>query len=173
MDATCDHGSLVVEAAQALHNSIISLTDEEGVQFVQRASSRAGGWEHRADQIVIATRSAAGRAAGSDALAGQLTTQDDAIDALEEAVFELTLLSREGAPLIRPILEPLASLAVLAAQEHLKALEIARLVLDDADRTTSKISCWRSTGSWSSSTTPTARTERLVPPSPSRLPTFA
>ena len=30
------------------------------------------------------------------------------------------------------MLESLASLAVLAAQEHLKAVEIARLVLDDA-----------------------------------------
>ncbi len=132
LDATCDHGSLVVEAAQALQTSIISLTDDEDVQYVERASRRASRWEHHADQIVIATRSLAGRAAGDEALARQLTTQDDAIDALEEALFQLTLLSRDGAPVVQPVLEPLAVLAVLAAQEHLKALEIARLVLDDA-----------------------------------------
>ena len=57
LEATCDHGSLVVEAAQALQTSIIGLTDDEGVQFVQRASHRASRWEHHADQIVIATRS--------------------------------------------------------------------------------------------------------------------
>ncbi len=99
---------------------------------MQRASNRASRWEHRADQIVIATRSAAGRAAGGDPLAGQLTTQDDAIDALEEALFQLTLLSREVRPSSGRCWSPSPSLAVLAAQEHLKALEIARLVLDDA-----------------------------------------
>ena len=130
--ATSDHGSLVVEAAQALRSAVILLTDDEGIQFVQRASNRASGWEHRADQIVIATRSAAGRAAGREAFARQLTTQDDAIDALEEALFQLTLLPRDGAPVIGPVLEPLAAIALAAAQEHLKALEVARLVLDDA-----------------------------------------
>ena len=130
--ATSDHGSLVVEAAQALRSAVIRLTDDEGIQFVQRASSRASGWEHRADQIVIATRSAASRASGSEAIARQVATQDDAIDSLEEAVFLLTLLPRDGAPVIRSVLEPLAALALVAAQEHLKALEIARLVLDDA-----------------------------------------
>ena len=132
LEATSDHGSLVVEAAQALHASIVSLTDDEGVQFVQRASNRARRWEHRADEIVIATRSAAGRSTASDAAAAQLVTQDDAIDATEDALFQLTLLSPEAAPVVRPLLEPLASISVLAAQEHLKAVEIALLVLDDA-----------------------------------------
>ena len=59
--ATCAHGSLVVEAAQALQTSIIGLGDDESVQFVERASRRASQWEHHADQIVIATRSVVGR----------------------------------------------------------------------------------------------------------------
>ncbi len=132
LEAASDHGSLVVEASQVLRMAIVRLPDDEGREFVQRASARAGAWEHRADQIVIAIRTAAGRAAGGEVLASQITTQDDAIDALEEAVFQLTLLAPEAAPVLRPVLEPLASLAVAAAQEHLKALEIARLVLDDA-----------------------------------------
>ncbi len=132
LEAASDHASLVVEAALALRTAIVRMGDDEGAEFAQRASKRASGWEHRADQIVIATRSAASRATGGEALAGHLTTQDDAIDAFEEALFQLTLLSRDGAPVIRPVLEPLASLAVVAGQEHLKALEIARLVLDDA-----------------------------------------
>jgi uncharacterized protein Yka (UPF0111/DUF47 family) len=132
LEATSEHGSLVVETAQALRSALIRLTDDEGVPFAQRASSRGSGWEHRGDQIVIATRSTVGRGAGREAFATQLSTQDDALDALEEALFQLTLLSRDGVPVIRPVLEPLASLAVLAAEEHLKALELARLVLDDA-----------------------------------------
>ena len=131
----------MVEAAQALRSAVILLTDDEGIQFVQRASNRASGWEHRADQIVIATRSAAGRAAGREAFARQLTTQDDAIDALEEALFQLTLLPRDGAPVIRPVLEPLAAIALAASQEHLKALEVARDSSSTTlDPTTSKIS---------------------------------
>ena len=112
---------------------MVRLTDDDGVQFVQRASERASRWEHSADQIVIATRSAAGRPGGEQALAAQLTTQDDAIDALEEALFQLTLLSREGVPVIQagagtPGILPRR----LPRRRHLKALEIARLVLDDA-----------------------------------------
>ena len=132
LETTSDHGSLVVETAEALQSAVMRLTDREGVEYVRRASNRASAWEHRADQIVIATRSAAGRFGGGEALARQLTAQDDAIDALEEALFQLTLLSPESSPVIRPVLESLAALAVLAAQEHLKAVEIARLVLDDA-----------------------------------------
>jgi len=132
LEATSHHGSLVVEAAQALRSALIRLTDDDATQFVQRASDRASRWEHLADQVVIAARSAAGRDQGGEALAAQLTTQDDAIDAFEEALFQLTLLPRDGAAVIRPVLEPLASLALVAAQEHLKALELARLVLDDA-----------------------------------------
>jgi uncharacterized protein Yka (UPF0111/DUF47 family) len=108
------------------------LTDDEGMRFAQRASRRASGWEHRADQIVIATRLTAGRIAGGGVLSDQLTTQDDAIDAIEEALFQLTLLPADGAAVVQPVLQPLATVAVAAAQEHLKALEIARLVLDDA-----------------------------------------
>ena len=132
LEATCAHGSLVVEAAQALHASIVSLTDDEGIPFAQRASDRARRWEHRADEIVVATRSAARRSTASDAAAAQLVTQDDAIDATEDALFQLTLLSPEAAPVVQPLLEPLASISVLAAQEHLKALELALLVLDGA-----------------------------------------
>jgi uncharacterized protein Yka (UPF0111/DUF47 family) len=132
LEAVSDHGSLVVETGQVLRTAILRLTGEGGPDFVQRASARANAWEHRADQIVIATRTAAARAPGGEVLAAQITTQDDAIDALEEAVFHLTLLPDGEGPAIRQVLEPLASLAVVAAQEHLKALEIVRLVLDEA-----------------------------------------
>jgi len=108
------------------------LSDDESIEFLKRASARAREWEHRADQIVIATRLAAGRAAGGEAHADQRTTQDDAIDALEEAVFQLTLLPRDAGAFIRQVLEPLAALAVAAAQENLRAIEIARIVVDDA-----------------------------------------
>ena len=132
LEATSDHASLVVETAQAFQRAIVRLTDHEGVQFVQRASERASSWEHRADQIVSATRSGAGHRGGEEALAGQLATEDDAIDAIEEALFQLTLVSAEHFPVIRSVLEPLATVAAAAAQENLKAVEVARLVLDEA-----------------------------------------
>lgn len=132
LDAAAEHASLVVEVAQALRAALLRLGSADGDAFLRRASQRAAVWEHRADEILSAVRVAARRVEGADALADLLTTGDDAIDDLEEALFLLTLLPAKATGVAQPVLDVLAGVAVAAAQEHLKALSIAREVVNGA-----------------------------------------
>jgi len=132
LDAAAEHGSLVVETAQVLRAALLRLGTADGDAFLRRASTRAAAWEHAADEILTAVRLSTRRVDGAESVADLLSTGDDAIDDLEEALFLLTLLHPDATPAVRPVLDPLAAVAVAAAREHLKALEIAREVVDAA-----------------------------------------
>ncbi len=126
IDLVAEHGTLVVESAESLRASLTRLGMVDGVAYLKRAAGRAGAWEHRADEILTAVRLAAGRVGGAEAIVSTVASLDDSIDDLEEALFLLTLLPPDAVDVVCPILEPLAGTTVLAAREHLKALEIAR-----------------------------------------------
>jgi len=131
LDAGAEHASLIVETAQALQGALARLgTTPDAEEFLHRVTVRAAGWEHRADEILVGQRQAARRVDGGDALAALTASADDAIDSLEETIFLLTLVPREAAPLLRPILQPLAVITSMAAREHLKVTEIACQVVD-------------------------------------------
>jgi uncharacterized protein Yka (UPF0111/DUF47 family) len=130
LDASAEHAALVVECAQALHSALVRLAGADGVAFLGRAAQRAARFEHRADEILTGQRQAGRRMEGSDTVTGLTAMADDAIDALEEAVFLLTLLPPEAMAIVRPLLEPVAATAVMTAREHLKAFEIARWIFD-------------------------------------------
>jgi len=130
LDASADHASLLVECAQVLQAVVVRLGTGESAEFADRAAARASGCEHRADEILNWQREAARRVDAGDKITALTTIADDAVDDLEEAIFLLTLLPADAAALVRPRLEPLASIAVMAAREHLKALEIAREVVN-------------------------------------------
>jgi len=133
IDAAAEHASLIVETAQALQAALACLgTSSDADAFLARATRRAAGWEHRADEILRDQRRYARRVDGGDALSALTSAADDAIDSLEETVFLLTLLPRDAASVVRPILLPVAAVAVTAAREHLKAIEIARQIVDAA-----------------------------------------
>ncbi len=132
IDTAAEHASLIVESAQAFQAALVRLGMLDGDDFRTRQAARAAGWEHDADEIVVAQRQAAGRVEGGATVAALTTTADDAIDLIEEAVFLLTLVPREVIPVVQPILTPLASIVVMASREHLKAVEIAREVVDGA-----------------------------------------
>ena len=129
LDDSAEHASLVVECAQSLHTALLRLATAEGTEYLARAVGRAARWEHRADEILMTQRQAARRVEDSQGVSALTATADDAIDCLEESVFLLTLLDRESRTVVLPILEPLAAIAVMTAQEHLKAVEFARLVV--------------------------------------------
>jgi uncharacterized protein Yka (UPF0111/DUF47 family) len=131
-DAGAEHASLIVECAMALRAALVRMGTAEGDAFLQRAARRAAGWEHRADEILIGQRQAARRVDGGESVANLTAAADDAIDALEETIFLLTLLPRDAVALVRPILDPLATVTVMAAREHFKASESARHILDGA-----------------------------------------
>ncbi len=130
LDASADHASLVVECAQALHSALVRLAGSDGAAFLGRAAQRAASLEHRADEILTGQRQAGRRVEGSDGVTGLTAMADDAIDALEEAVFLLSLLPPAAVGVVRPILEPVAASAVMSAREHFKAVEIARRIFD-------------------------------------------
>jgi uncharacterized protein Yka (UPF0111/DUF47 family) len=130
LDAGAEHASLVVETARALRAALLRLGTQEGSDFLRRASTRAARWEHQADEILIGRRRAADRIEGSRAITTLIATADDAIDALEETIYLLTLLPREGIGVVRPTLDSLAAITVMAAREYLKAVELARHVVD-------------------------------------------
>jgi len=131
LDATAEHAALIVETAQALQAALARRgADEETAGYLGRAARRAAGWEHRADEIVVAQRRAARRVAGANVVAELTAAADDAIDDLEEAVFMLTLLPPESAGQLRPVLLPVASIAATAAREHLKVTRIAGDMVD-------------------------------------------
>jgi len=90
-------------------------------------------WEHRGDEILSAVRLAAHRVDGAEVLVLTVSTLDDALDDLEEALFLLTLLPPDATAVVRPILDSLAGITVSAAREHLKALEIARDLVEAAN----------------------------------------
>jgi uncharacterized protein Yka (UPF0111/DUF47 family) len=130
LDGSAEHATLVVECAQALHSALVRLAGPDGAAFLGRAARRAAGFEHRADEILTGQRQAGRRLEGSDAVTDLTATADDAIDALEEAVFLLTLLPPAAVGVVRPTLEPIAATAVMTAREHFKAVEIARRIFD-------------------------------------------
>ncbi|WIY06666.1 hypothetical protein QRX60_23490 [Amycolatopsis mongoliensis] len=132
LDTSAEHAGLIVECAQALHSALQRLGTPGGADFLRRAASRAAGWEHRADEFVIAQRRDARRVDGGATVARLIADADDAIDALEEAVFQLTLVPPDAIGAVRPLLEPVAAVAVRAAREHLKAVELARAVVEGA-----------------------------------------
>ena len=133
LDRAAEHASLIVEAAQSFQAALVRLGAVDDPAFLTRLASRAAGWEHSADEIVVAQRQAADRVAGGEVMASLTTTADDAIDLIEEAVFLLTLVPAGAIPVVRPILLPLASIVVTASREHLKVVEISREVVEGAD----------------------------------------
>lgn len=130
LDVSAEHAGLIVECAQALRAALLRLGTAEGEDFLHRSSLRASGWEHRADELLIGLRQAARRVEGGETVVTLTTIADDAIDALEEALFLLTLLPRDAIDVVRPILDAVAAVAVLTSGEHLKALEIGRHLVD-------------------------------------------
>ena len=123
--AGAEHAGLVVETAQALHGAIVRLDGPDGVAFLDRSARRASWWEHRADEVLTAMRETARRIDGGEQIAALTSAADDAIDALEEALFLLTLLPADAVRAVKSILESIAAQAVATAREHLRALEIA------------------------------------------------
>ena len=130
LDAHAEHASPIVECARALQEALGTLADATRIGFLERVAQRAAAWEHRADEILVTERQAAHRLDGGETVVGLIGTADDAIDDLEEAVFLLTVVPPNGVAVVRDVLEELPRLTTMAAREHLKAVEIARLILD-------------------------------------------
>ena len=130
LDASADHASLIVECAKALRAALVRLGTPDGDGFLRRTARRAAVWEHRADEILTDQRQAARRVDQGETVTKLTAAADDAIDALEEVIFLLTIMPPEAVAVVRPILDALAGVTDMTAREHLKAVELGRRVID-------------------------------------------
>ena len=130
LDSAAEHAALVVECARALQRALMHTGRDGDQPVLARAAAQAAAFEHRADRILVDQREGGARADTGPEVTSMTATADDGIDGLEEAAFLLTLLPPDAVGPLRPLLDPLASLGVRTAREYLKAVEVARLVVD-------------------------------------------
>ncbi|MGP6156139.1 MAG: DUF47 domain-containing protein [Vulcanimicrobiaceae bacterium] len=128
-----DHAGLIFEIASLVREGLSSAVAGEAANFGKLAK-RARGFEHDADQLVIAGREAVRRRPEYGVFQRLLESADDAADELEDVAFLLTLppgVRRDRAP---EGLRVLADLVVGSAQEWVKATHIrVSRAYDDTD----------------------------------------
>src|SRR6185369_16804531 len=125
LDLAGNHAALAIEIAGAIRDGLLPGSGS-GPQF-ERIGARAKEWERRADELVIRARELAPQSERAEAIRQLLEVADDIADELEEAAFQLTLLTSD--PLPEELRRPLAALAQLlfeSSREYLKAIENAR-----------------------------------------------
>lgn len=128
LEAGADHASRIVQTAQLLQRSLMRLGTSG--EALRGAVARAGRWEHEADDILSSVRLAARRVEGGNQVVALVAEADDAIDALEEATFLLTVLPSTAVETAVPSLHKVTALAAATAREFLKAVLEALEVLD-------------------------------------------
>ncbi len=104
--------------------------DKDAGKATRKLAERAKVWERQADHLVMQARDHAQRQPRWQPFARLLELSDDIADALEEAVFLMSLISEEHHQgwnsEVHHILSRLAQSVLSATQEHIKALAIAR-----------------------------------------------
>jgi hypothetical protein len=128
LELAAEHASLVVELALAARDSMLAAGPDRDQGRLQRTVLRARKWEHRADALVNRCRAAHSRGDAPRPVLDLLVAADDIADALEEAIFLISLLPEAITAGIAEPLGELAGLAMQGAQEYLKAVENARRI---------------------------------------------
>ena len=124
-----EHATYLVEVAEVVRDSLIQAERGKDIDFITRSAHRAKRWESLADAIVSKVRTLSQRMEEEEYFVELIIASDDALDALEEAAFYITLTApHKGArPVIRR-LTGLAELALRGGQELLKAIIAAQYV---------------------------------------------
>jgi uncharacterized protein Yka (UPF0111/DUF47 family) len=122
--SAAEQGSLAVELAMAARDLLASSGGPVDRDLIERTVRRARKWEHRADQLVNRERGSRGE--DSDRIVNLLIHADDIPDALEDAIYRVSLLLSHGPADPSAALGGLAELVAEGAREYLKAVETAR-----------------------------------------------
>ena len=129
-----EHGCLLQTIALELRDALAHGAERDAAAAAKLAA-RAKRWERQADQLVMRGRSLAERQPQWQPMVRLLEKSDDVADALEEAAFTVSLLAEhfgagrstsgwQDGP--REALRALADAVLVASQDHLRALVIAR-----------------------------------------------
>ncbi len=124
-----EQASFLVEVATSVEETLSGLLEGQGPEVANRNAVRAKRWEKASDEIVASVRSLTRRGGTPSLFHALVGVTDDAVDALEDAAFSLTL----GAEHVRSkkILATLSGLAQLAresAEEFLKSVQAIGLL---------------------------------------------
>jgi uncharacterized protein Yka (UPF0111/DUF47 family) len=108
-----EHASVVLDIGRGLRNQLCALREGPGMD--QAAAARAAKErEHRADELVVFVRAVVARRPDADAYRRVIELADDAVDAFEEAAFQVSLLP--GVPRPFPEAVPIAELGELVVK---------------------------------------------------------
>ncbi|MBI4640310.1 MAG: DUF47 family protein [Candidatus Tectomicrobia bacterium] len=135
LEITANHASLVVEIAMGVRDGILKNRSVDAMGFLRRNARRANKWEKKADNLINKARTLAKRLNDGKVFEELLTASDNAADSLEEAVYLLLLIPRDG--ISKNMYESLRDLAehvVQGSQEYLKAVENARYIQSRTSR---------------------------------------
>jgi uncharacterized protein Yka (UPF0111/DUF47 family) len=143
-----EHAGLCHALAQGLRDALAH-GNERDAEACARLAARAKTWERQADHLVMRARAQAERQPQWQALARLIERSDDVADALEEACFVLSLNAdhfseaghHDGHPEhhhhwgaeVRETLTALANTVLVATQDHVKALAVARTLGETSD----------------------------------------
>ena len=136
-DLLAEHAAFCHALAQTLCDVLTQGCNGHCDQVVQRAKN----WEHRADHLLATARQRAERQPHWRAVVDLLVQADNVADALEESAFIYTLTLVEPInglpPSVMEVLGKLADTTLVAIQDLVKAIEIARLLDAGIDTTDS------------------------------------
>jgi uncharacterized protein Yka (UPF0111/DUF47 family) len=147
LEISANHASLVVEISTTVRDGLVQIESENG-EFIMRNAERAKQWEKNADTLLNNIRLMVRRSNSSVVFENLVSNADDAADSMEEALFLLTLVTKQDiiGGFYEPMLE-LAELATHSSMEYLKSIENAKIIdkgstreqIDDFLRTVDKI----------------------------------
>jgi uncharacterized protein Yka (UPF0111/DUF47 family) len=128
-DLLAEHAAYCHALAEGLRDGLAH-GHERDRKAAREFSERAKDWERRADQLVMDARARAEARPRWEAFAELVETADDVADALEEAAFLLSLIAADHHQgwrgEVHQTMQLLADAVLGAAQDHVRALEIAR-----------------------------------------------
>jgi uncharacterized protein Yka (UPF0111/DUF47 family) len=132
LGSAAEQAGLAVELALAARDLLASSGRPPDRDLTERTVRRARKWEHRADQLVSRTRGSRGEDATP--IVNLLVQADDIPDALEDAVYRLSLLVLQGPSAPAAALTELAELTADGTREYLKGVETARCLHRNSPR---------------------------------------
>ena len=134
-DLLAEHAAYCHALAEGLRDGLAH-GHERDRKAAREFSERAKDWERRADQLVMDARARAEARPRWGAFAELVETADDVADALEEAAFLLSLIAADHHQgwrgEVHQTMQLLADAVLGAAQDHVRALEIARAFGEDS-----------------------------------------
>lgn len=144
-----EHAAFCHALAEGIRDAL-AYGHETDVKAARKLSERAKIWERKADHLVMRLRDQAAGNARWLPFLQLIECADDAADALEEAVFILSLIAEDNhhgwSDELRTALRRLADKVLEAAQDHVKALAIARTLNEASlaqDQDAFLAACWR------------------------------